>query len=76
MPGGGIEPGESLRETAARELQEEVGVTGLSLIGPVWTRDHDHTWDGRAIRLTQWFFVARTSRALPAEPINLQGPDR
>ncbi len=38
--GGGVEPGETLRETAARELWEEAGirVAADALIGPVATR--------------------------------------
>jgi 8-oxo-dGTP pyrophosphatase MutT (NUDIX family) len=75
MPGGGVEPGESFTETADRELREELGVSGLAFTGPVWTRYHDHTWDGRAIRQTEWYFVARTSNTLPAERIKPPGPE-
>lgn len=75
MPGGGVEPGESFTETAERELLEELGVSGLTFTGPVWTRHHDHTWDGRAIRQTEWFLLARTSRTLPAERIRPAGPE-
>ena len=75
MPGGGVEPGESFTETADRELREELGISGLAFTGPVWTRHHDHTWDGRAIRLTEWFLLARTSRTLRPERIRLPGPE-
>jgi 8-oxo-dGTP pyrophosphatase MutT (NUDIX family) len=75
MPGGGVEPGESFTETADRELREELGVSGLAFTGPVWTRYHDHTWDGRAIRQTEWFLLARTSRTLPADRIRPPRPE-
>jgi 8-oxo-dGTP pyrophosphatase MutT (NUDIX family) len=75
MPGGGVEPGETFTETADRELREELGVSGLALTGPVWTRHHDHTWDGRAIRQTEWFLLARTSRILPTDRIRPPGPE-
>ena len=76
VPGGGIEPGETLAEAAARELAEEVPAAGtLSLRGPVWTRHHDFRWNGRAISQTEWFFVGRLESALDAADVHVGGAE-
>ena len=38
MPKGGVEPGESLEETARREIEEEAGLSSLELIEKLGTR--------------------------------------
>lgn len=49
--GGGIEPGESTQEAAAREAYEETGLTSLPPGTPVWTRDHTYEFDGRSMQV-------------------------
>ncbi|MBH0774991.1 NUDIX hydrolase [Nocardia bovistercoris] len=59
--GGGVEPGESLRGAAVRELWEETGHTAdpETLRGPVWRRVAVFPFDGELIRSEELFFVLR-----------------
>jgi 8-oxo-dGTP pyrophosphatase MutT (NUDIX family) len=61
--GGGLEPGEELLAGARRELREE---TGLSLppdglVGPVWLRRVQFTFESVAYDSDEWFFLAALS---------------
>lgn len=57
-PGGGLEPGESYADAAARELQEEVGLLAPSLSEPAMV-ERDYSWAGRRIVCTDAVFLAR-----------------
>ncbi|RZS34378.1 hypothetical protein EV193_109165 [Herbihabitans rhizosphaerae] len=61
--GGGVEPGEDLRTAAVREGEEETGIrlAETDLVGPVWRRRVQFSFDGRNYDGEEWFFLARLS---------------
>ncbi len=56
-PGGGIEPGETSRDAAARELYEETGL-GLKISSRSTLVARDYRWAGRRHVHLEEFFLA------------------
>jgi len=65
--GGGIDPGESPREAAVREVREETGlhVPEEDLVGPVLARSAVFDFQREHVRQDEEFFLARIDRPAP-----------
>ncbi|MER8187428.1 NUDIX domain-containing protein [Kitasatospora sp. NPDC094015] len=61
-PGGGVEPGENLRQAALRELAEELEPVEVELGALVAYGTTAFSYQGQEFEQEQWFYLARSSR--------------
>ena len=66
-PGGGIEPGETEREAAAREVAEETGLAGAAIGPAVWTRSVSIPWAEPPFTQRETYFWVPTQRFGPGD---------
>ena len=57
LPKGRIEKGETVKETAIREVEEECGIFNLKLVKPLLTTYHVYFQNGMKLKETFWFVM-------------------
>jgi len=67
LAGGVMDPGESAKETATRELAEELGVSGVPL-RPLGRASWDGRWAGKTLRCHLFAFEVRYDGPLRHQP--------
>ena len=73
--GGGVEPGESLQQAAAREAYEETGLSALPQGVRVWFRDHTYFFGGRTTEVHEDWLLHSVRHFEPV-PANLSDAER
>jgi 8-oxo-dGTP pyrophosphatase MutT (NUDIX family) len=58
LPKGHIEPGEEPETCALREVKEECGIDGHTIVKPICPSYHTYTWEGISyLKKTSWFLM-------------------
>ena len=58
LPKGHIEPGEGPEACAIREVSEECGITGHTIVKPITPSYHTYSWEGISyLKKTSWFLM-------------------
>ncbi|MEU8685385.1 NUDIX domain-containing protein [Streptomyces sp. NPDC048611] len=69
MPGGGLDPGETPRAGALREMREETGWTDLEPGPLLCTWEHDFTRAGVPVRQHEHLYLAHGPRREPTDGV-------
>jgi 8-oxo-dGTP pyrophosphatase MutT (NUDIX family) len=58
LPKGHIEPGEEAEVCALREVNEECGISGHTIVKPITPTYHTYSWEGISyLKKTNWFLM-------------------
>jgi 8-oxo-dGTP pyrophosphatase MutT (NUDIX family) len=76
LPKGHIEKGEAPEECALREVHEECGISGHSIIKPLDPSYHTYSWEGISyLKKTNWYLM-RYDGEMISEPQESEGITR
>ena len=74
LPKGKLEPGERLEEAAIREVEEETGITDLTIVGDACCTFHTYEAGGVVhLKTTFWYPMTHEGDATPGEPQAIEG---
>ena len=68
LPKGHIEPGESRRETALREVREEAGLGELEIVADLGHQTIEFDWQGRHYVRDEFYFLMRLPAGATVAP--------
>jgi 8-oxo-dGTP pyrophosphatase MutT (NUDIX family) len=73
LPKGHIEPGEEPEICAIREVSEETGITGHTIVKSISPSYHTYSWEGISyLKKTSWFLMKYTGEMI-TEPQKSEG---
>lgn len=71
LPKGHIEDGEEPETCALREVSEECGITGQSIIKPINPSYHTYSWEGISyLKKTSWFLMKYDGEMIINPPLS------